>query len=238
MSVGPAGNLERASDVMYDLGLCELRGEVIASRSVSLHPMCQVFGGSKVIRFGEIAPGMGEHEIMTQVDRVARPGDKMIDVALFIRTTDFLATVETACVLHLTQDRQISGERHPFASKKKLVEIGRGTECILIVPTDITHLGTAHQIGDKAVEAPKAVHDSGLKFDECSGAPVSIKELHGGLADDLQFPERHLRDDATDLAHDLRPVYARALDVGKRPPLVSQGLEGGYHGGWRSGILA
>jgi hypothetical protein len=55
-----------------------------------------------------IAPAVGQHEVMAQVNRVTRPGDEMVDVRAGRR--EALVAVEAPAVLDIDQNRTEHGQ--------------------------------------------------------------------------------------------------------------------------------
>ena len=72
--------MNRGRQVMEYFLAVELPGEIRGVLNVSLHPRMKVFIRGDVIGLGGIAAVVSQDKGLCQVDRVSRPGDKVVHV--------------------------------------------------------------------------------------------------------------------------------------------------------------
>ena len=80
-----------------------------------LHPpTLNVDGGCEMVPFGIVAACVGENEVVTQVQRVTRPRDEVVQVAF---ASDFLAAIKAFFALVLSQQFAIAFQRFAVDAK-------------------------------------------------------------------------------------------------------------------------
>ena len=80
LGVGPASDLHRASDVVGQRPSVERRRLVRAR--VARTPPLEVLEGREAVELAAVAAGVGEDEVVAEVERVAGPRDEVVDDGL------------------------------------------------------------------------------------------------------------------------------------------------------------
>ena len=65
---------------MHDQSLIESFFEERSRRSIPLHPAAKMHASGEVIGLRAITSGVGEDEVVAEVDRIPRPRNEMVDV--------------------------------------------------------------------------------------------------------------------------------------------------------------
>jgi hypothetical protein len=104
----------------------ESLSQTLSRHSVPFDPPSQMHRRGKVFGFRFVAGGVGEDEVVAEINWIARPGDEVVYVC---RTRhDFALAIQATCVLHFAENWKVFVQRRTFGTKEELIEVARFTE--------------------------------------------------------------------------------------------------------------
>ncbi len=164
------------------------------------------------VRLGFVATRVGKNEVVGEIERVARPWDKVVDLRLGI---DVALAVKARTRLDVAKDLGMRLERSAFGAEQELVKVFPFTQhaAVRLEAADKAQPLPPHQFLHQAVEAPQRKHYSGMELDAVHGLapPVRIEEFVVLASEGLELLERHGAHCLGNLANERRPSTSVAL---------------------------
>ena len=169
--------------------------------------------GREAVELAAVAAGVGEDEVVAEVERVAGPRDEVVDDGL---AAYGVRAVEAAVPVDLTQEVSHGAERRPVGAEQELVQVRFAKEGL--VPRKVAHEpdpGCLGDVADQLSEQAEAVDRLAVKLDAVSLPDVGVEEVELLGTDGLELPEGHDLDRPRHVAQEPAPSRLVPSEAGK-----------------------
>ena len=170
-------------------------------------------GAREKIALTRIAPGVGQHEVVGEVHRIAPPRHEVIDCAASVKPG---IAVEALVLLQIRQDRSEVRQVGAGRAEQEVFEVHGLTQqaLVLVELPDELHPRRTSEASDEGMEAAQVARDAGSQNDRVPGRLVLVEELELAASERLELPEGHHRHDAFHPGDQRLPLLVVAANVG------------------------
>ena len=234
--VGPPSDRARAFAVVRQRKRGEALRELARAFHVTALPALEVRGVREEVALLRVAAVVREHEVVAEIDGIARPRDEVIDAA---RAAQLLAAIEAPPSLVIAQHGAKAVEAGALAAEQERREVGAADQRpVRGDARDLPQPRAAHGVEHETVERAERRGHSGQQADHFRRElRLAIEELVALAADGLELPERHRGDRARHPRDERVPAQLRRARARQRRVRCLRGRDRVDHRGLPARVL-